>query len=269
VAEINGRFVSLLPEHLSQNNAREADAFDDGDQETKTYLINKPDGHPPFMKEQIFAGCAKIAEVAAELPAGSSILFVFSGGGMEAHLSGLLGENVVLADISMPLHRIASARFEHHNVPQPGAFVSCDAERLPFKTDSFDYVIGFEGIHHCLVPQAALAEIWRVARHRALIVDNYECALTRFMSRFGRSSMVEDSGVKPNRFTRNALETMMFNAGIEDYLFTPRTSIPPSVQRLGYWLPKVLTWILDTIGQPNMFMLITKARAGQKVVPSH
>ncbi len=257
-AKLEGKFVSLLPEHLSQNNAREAAAFDADDAATRDYLIHKPDSHPPFMREQVFDDCAKIAHVAAQLPRDASVLFVFAGGGMEAHLSGLLGEHVVLADISMPLLQIASARFLYHGIPQPKAFVACDAERLPFKNSSFDYVIGFEGIHHCLIPQAALNEIWRVSRRRALVVDNYECALTRLMFRMGKSSRVEDSGVKPNRFTLNSLQTMMCNAGIKSYKFSARTSIPPSIQRYGYWLPKILTRILDTIGQQNMFMLITE-----------
>ena len=208
-AAVDGRFVTLLPDHLSDNNAREAQAYQGDDSGLLNYVIQKPYNYPRLAREAYLHCTGMMHDLAAELGGNPSVLFLFGGGGMEAHLSGLLGENAVLADISSPLLRMAADRFAHYGVPQPAAYVTCDAERLPFRTGSFDFVIGFEGIHHCLVPQAALNEVWRVARKRTMVVDNYESALTRFMYRFGRSSAIEYSGVKPNRFTMNALETML------------------------------------------------------------
>jgi hypothetical protein len=257
-AAVDGRFVSLLPDHLSDNNAREAEAYKSDDAGLLNYVIQKPYNYPRLAREAYLKCTDMMAKLAAGLGENPSILFLFGGGGMEAHLSGLLGENSVLADISSPLLRMASDRFDHYGAPQPTAYVTCDAERLPFRTGSFDFVIGFEGIHHCLVPQAALNEVWRVARKRTMVVDNYESALTRLLYRFGRSSTVEYSGVKPNRFTMNALETMLFNARIRDYAFFPHTSLPQSIAyRLGYWPAKSLTRLIDLLNQQNMFILVT------------
>jgi ubiquinone/menaquinone biosynthesis C-methylase UbiE len=177
---------------------------------------------------------------------------------MESHLSGLVGPDVVLADISLDGLKMADLRFAHHGVAKAGAYVACDAERLPFKAASFDFVVAFEGIHHCLIPQAALQEVWRVARHRAFVADNYESGLTRFMGRFGRSSVVEYTGTKPNRFTWTALETMMYNANIKKYEFRGVGCLPPGISsRIGYGLSRFMERLLELSGQQNQFFLIT------------
>jgi ubiquinone/menaquinone biosynthesis C-methylase UbiE len=168
----------------------------------------------------------------------------------------LLGENVVLADISLNLLKLAEQRFEHHKVSQPCAFAHCDAERLPFKSGSFDFVVGFEGIHHCLVPQAALTEIWRVAKKRSFIIDNLECTLTRALYRIGQSSTLEYSGVKPNRFTLGCLETMIHNAKISRYEFRPRATLPDRIHKFtGDRIGRGIEVMLEELGQTNMFTL--------------
>jgi SAM-dependent methyltransferase len=258
LAKVDGRFIALLPQDLSDNNAREAEAYKIDDGGVINYMINKPYNYPRLVQEAYLRCTAIMRDMAAELGEDPSVLFLFGGGGMEAHLSGLLGEKVVIADISTPLLRMAATRFSHYGVPEPAAYITCDAERLPFRNKSFDLVVGFEGVHHCLVPQAALSEIWRVARKRAFIVDNYESSLTRLMYRFGQSSQVEHSGVKPNRFTMNMLETMLYNARIKKYSFAARTSLPQSItDRMGYWPSKGLTRLIDLLNQQNMFILVT------------
>jgi len=259
---IKGRMISLLPEKLSENNAREADAYgteaDPMDPELYEFLINKPYNYPKIAQDEYMEGARMIRQMASDLGPAPSILFLFGGGGMEAHISGLLGPNVVLADISTPLLELAEKRFDHYGVPQPGAFVTCDAEKLPFRSGSFDMVIGYEGIHHCLVPQAALQEILRVSRKRTFVVDNLECMLTRFMGYLGRSSVVETSGVKPNRFTKGAVMTMLHNAKITTYVMKPHMSIPYwAIRFLGRLGGGILSKILIGIGQTNMFLLAT------------
>ena len=265
-AQIGGRHVNLLPEHLSSSNQREADYFDTMSESERAvaeaYMLNKPYNYPRLIQEEYLRCCATIREQARDLGPDPSILFVFGGGGMEAHLSNLLGPRVVLADISAELLSQAEKRFAHYGVAQPAAFVTCDAEHLPFADNSFDLVVGFEGIHHCMIPQASLAQIWQVARHRAFIVDNYECALTNLLFSVGRSSAVEYSGLKPNRFTRNALATMMQNANIASHDFRYYASIPPAIaSRLGYRASRAAASLLEKIGQTNKFMLSADKKA--------
>lgn len=262
VAKVNGRHISLLPEQLSVNNAGEAEAYDTEDEESARHLfeysMKKPDNFPPGVRAAYLRCAEEMKLLARDLGRQPSILFVFGGGGMEAHLSGLLGPNVVLADISATLLDLAEKRYDYHQVAQPAAFVTSDAERLPFRSGSFDLVIGFEGIHHCLIPQAALQEIWRVSRRRTYIVDNLECTLTRIMYRFGKSSQIETSGVKPNRFTLNALQTLLYNAQIDYYHYAPRSLLPNAVRdRLPEVVSRGIEKLLDALGQANMFVLST------------
>jgi SAM-dependent methyltransferase len=258
---IDGDFISLLPERLSENNAREAGCFELEHEDTVNYMIAKPAMYPRIMREHYESGCAEIGasyrDLAAKLGREPSTLFVFAAGGMEVHLSGFLGPNVVLADISLAGLKMADLRFAHHGVPKPGAYIACDAERLPFASASFDFVVAFEGIHHCLIPQSALYEVCRVAKHRVFIADNYESGLTRLMGHFGRSSVVEYSGTKPNRFSWTALETLLFNAGIQNYRFRGIASLPPSISdRLGYRASRLIERALELCGQQNQFVLI-------------
>jgi hypothetical protein len=261
-AKIDGRFISLLPEHLSENNQRESRHNDREDPSEAAaianYHLEKPWNYSPIIKERYLRAAGQIASVAHELQPDARILFVFAGGGMESHVSGLLGENVVLADIADHLLHMADARFRHYGAPQPAAYVQCDAEHLPFQENSFDFVVGFEGVHHCLVPQAAMHEIWRVTRRRALIVDNYECLLTKTLYRLGASSQVEDTGVRPSRFSSVEIETMLYNANIKHFALKPCAALPYGfADRVGRWLGKPIEWAMNKIWQPNMFMLTT------------
>jgi hypothetical protein len=156
VSNIDGRHITLLPETLSANNAGESTAFDVEDEAAAKHLfeysMKKPYAYPAVLRDA-YMRCANLMKLASSgLGENPLILFTFGSGGMEPHLSGLLGQNVVVSDISRSLLNLAEQRYDYHNVPQPTAFVTCDAERLPFKSGSFDLVVAFEGIHHCMVP---------------------------------------------------------------------------------------------------------------------
>src|SRR5262249_31700031 len=136
-ARIDGAHINLLPDELSDNNAREMSAYDSdvpGQAEALlNYSIQKPWNYPAAIRDSYLRQMATIGKMAEGLGENPSILFIFGGGGMEAHVSGLLGPRTVVADLSPELLRHAEKRFQHYGAPQPAAFVQCDAERLPFK----------------------------------------------------------------------------------------------------------------------------------------
>ena len=264
-SNLQGRHISLLPETLSVNNAGEAEAFDTEDEISSRhlfeYVMKKPYNLQAIVRDDALRCAALMAKAAAGLGHNPSILFTFGGGGMEPHLSGLIGPNVVISDISRSLLDLAEKRFDYHHASQPAAFITCDAEKLPFKSGSFDLVIAFEGIHHCMVPQAALNEIWRVSRRRTLIFDNYECLLTQILFKFGKSSRIETSGVKPSRFTKVMLDTMLYNAQLDHSWFELRAVLPyGAVHRLGYKGTQIVHSAMKTVGQTNMFILATDTK---------
>jgi SAM-dependent methyltransferase len=100
-----------------------------------------------------------------ELPAGSSVLDIPTGGGVA--LRGLRpgqGIRYVAADIAPEMlartERVARARGVEDQVELRAA----DVERLPFEDGEFDRVISFAGLHCFPRPRLAVLEIARCVR---------------------------------------------------------------------------------------------------------
>jgi hypothetical protein len=103
--------------------------------------------------------------------------------------------------------------------------------------------------------------VWRVSRRRTLVVENFECLLTNLPFRFGKSSQIETSGVKPSRFTKTMIDTMLHNAQIEHTWFRYRAAAPyGAAVRLGYAGTRLLEHALEALGQTNMFIPATDTK---------
>ena len=63
-----------------------------------------------------------------------------------------------------------------------------DAEALPFKNDSFDFVYVHDGLHHLERPLSGVAEMARVARRGVCITEPAQAAITRLSVRLGVST---------------------------------------------------------------------------------
>ena len=100
-----------------------------------------------------------------ELPAGSSVLDIPTGGGVA--LRGIRpgqGIRYVAADISPDMLDRARRVARERGVEDQVEFESADVERLPFGVGEFDRVISFAGLHCFPRPRAAVLEIARVLR---------------------------------------------------------------------------------------------------------
>ncbi len=244
--------LSLLPERMSDNNTRESLARMDS---SVWHVISSPFRRSASVRRVYCEHARLIRKFAVDMYEDASILYLFSGDGLEAHLSGILNRKTVLSDISKEALCHAQQRVRSYRLPQPAAYVQCDAEHLPFDDRSYDIVIAFKGIHHCLVPQAAMAEVWRVARKRAVIFDNWQCLLTDVLYKINLSSRIEYSGLKPNRFNRICLQTMLCNAQIGNYYM--ETTLPYLIDRYVGWRGrKALQSVAKRLGQGNGFVLI-------------
>src|SRR5262245_36112564 len=60
-----------------------------------------------------------------------------------------------------------------------------DAENLTYPDGSFDVVIVHAGLHHCYSPHRALGEMFRVARHAALVFEARDSFLLNVARRLG------------------------------------------------------------------------------------
>src|SRR3954469_19155165 len=104
-------------------------------------------------------------EAIGELPAGSAVLDIPTGGGVA--LRGIRsgqGIRYVAADISPDMLERARRAAREHGVEDQVEFETADAERLPFGVGEFDRVISFAGLHCFPRPRAAVLEIARVLR---------------------------------------------------------------------------------------------------------
>jgi SAM-dependent methyltransferase len=100
-----------------------------------------------------------------ELPAGSSVLDIPTGGGVA--LRGLRpgqGIRYVAADISPDMLERAQRAAREHGVEGQVEFETADVERLPYAVGEFVRVISFAGLHCFPRPRVAVLEIARVLR---------------------------------------------------------------------------------------------------------
>lgn len=88
------------------------------------------------------------------------VLDMGCGEGYGSDTVGQTARFVVASDYSLETVAHAQTKYRHANV----AFVVCDAQALPFKTESFDTVISFEVIEHIPGVSQYLTEIRRAVK---------------------------------------------------------------------------------------------------------
>ncbi len=104
-------------------------------------------------------------EAIGELPAGSAVLDIPTGGGVA--LRGIRpgqGIRYVAADISPGMLERARRVARESGVEDQVELETADVERLPFGVGEFDRVISFAGLHCFPRPRVAVLEIARVLR---------------------------------------------------------------------------------------------------------
>ena len=94
--------------------------------------------------------------------AGKRLLEVGCGLGTDLLQFALGGSAVVGVDLSAQRVSLAAEHFRVFDAR--GAFLSSDAERLPFADGSFDIVYSFGVLHHTPDTQTAIDERWRILR---------------------------------------------------------------------------------------------------------
>jgi SAM-dependent methyltransferase len=100
-----------------------------------------------------------------ELPAGSAVLDIPTGGGVALRgLSPGQGVRYVAADISPDMLERAQRVARERGLEDQVEVQSADVERLPFGVGEFDRVISFAGLHCFPRPRVAVLEIARVLR---------------------------------------------------------------------------------------------------------
>ena len=72
------------------------------------------------------------------------------------------GANVTGIDLSSASVLLAKERLNLYKLK--GDLVNCDAENIPYKDNTFDFVYSWGAIHHTPNPEKAISEIYRVTK---------------------------------------------------------------------------------------------------------
>jgi SAM-dependent methyltransferase len=109
------------------------------------------------------------------------------------------GRREAQALVSWPFERIVLS-----GVAEPDAIVTelaardprvvyelANGEALPYPSQSFDLVLSKEVLHHFARPVLGLYEMLRVCRHRAVLIEPWDCGLLRFFDRLGWTTRIE------------------------------------------------------------------------------
>jgi SAM-dependent methyltransferase len=169
------------------------------------------------------------------------------GGGWLPRLICGRGFHVVGIDLSKKLIKIANSTCHE------GDFIVCDAMKLPFRDNVFDFVVGISILHHLPDLRLALRELKRTSLPRALFLFMEPNSLNP-LSAFGRRFFPMEAHTKAEKpFTFGYLKAMLILAGfeVERYFATFFLSFPIARflkitrMKLPSWLIKIIS-LLET-----------------------
>jgi SAM-dependent methyltransferase len=182
------------------------------------------------MSETFYARVVHTAEDAGLLDADMRVLVIAGGQYDRETLLSCGYRNVTISNVDIA----GSGGTEF----APYSWDCQHAERLTFADASFDAVIVHAGLHHCRSPHAALAEMYRVARRCAIVVEARDSFLTRLAIRLGLTTQYELEAVVGHGYLSGGVE----NSGLPNFVYrwterevdkTVRSldpSAPPNVQ---------------------------------------
>jgi len=154
----------------------------------------------------------RMKELVGESLNGKNVLNVCCGSGMEAEYFANFGARVTGVDISLGAvkgARIRSGRFGF----KLRALVA-DAESLPFKPESFDFVFTHDGLHHLLHPEKGIGEMARVTKRSIFFTEPADAFVTKLAVRLGFSASYEESGNLVQRLNVSRLKVLFEQLGV-------------------------------------------------------
>lgn len=133
------------------------------------------------------------------------------GDGFEIVKMESLGGRITVSDISPDAIKEIKKRW-----PKMKTIIA-DAERLPFKDNSFQIGLVKDGLHHLVKPEEGIKELLRVCSEGVMIIDFNESFLTRFASNIGLSPKFEEAGNHNFRFSREKLKKFLNKIKVKNY----------------------------------------------------
>lgn len=146
----------------------------------------------------------------ASMRPGTDVLEVGCGIGMDSARMARQGLRVTAVDLTVVGPATANRRAERNHFD--ARYLSSDAEHLPFRDSTFDYVYSFGVMHHAPDTQGCVDEAYRVLRPggQALIMLYHRHSLNEFVHRILRVPFEERDELCPvvRRYTISEIRKM-------------------------------------------------------------
>lgn len=181
------------------------------------FEITRPHGTGRLYEFLVDYKMRTMAQLVDESLDAAKILNICCGSGMEAEYFANLGARVTGVDISGGAVRGARARSKRFDFELK--VIVADAESLPFKPGSFDFVFTHDGLHHLSDPEKGIAEMARVAKTGIFFSEPADALITRLAVRLGFSANYEESGNLVRRLSVCRLKTLFGQLGLNSSRF--------------------------------------------------
>lgn len=177
------------------------------------FEITRPHGTPRLYRFLIAEKFRRAAGLVMNHLAGTTVLTVCGGSGMDAEFFACKGAVVVSSDLSPE----ATSRAETRAIRQalPYEAVVADVEHLPYPDRSIDLVAVHDGLHHLEDPYAGLAEMARVARRWVIVTEPARAAITNLAIRLRLAQETEDAGNRVARLEPSEVAAFLEKRGFK------------------------------------------------------
>jgi SAM-dependent methyltransferase len=204
-------------DHAAHHKQGQAGYFDRGVAEE--FELTRPHGAPRSYRWLLTRKFLRSIEGLPPL-AGTTVVNVCCGSGMEAEFLARQGARVIAIDISEGATRRAQARARRFGVDYLA--VVGDVEQLPIRSRAADVGFVHDGLHHLDDPMTGILELARVTRHALSINEPADAAFTQVAVLAGLAANEEEAGnvvrrLKPKRLQQE-LESTGWQIRVDRYL---------------------------------------------------
>jgi SAM-dependent methyltransferase len=206
--ENNGVPMLLRGSTLPPHKQRQVEFFDRADAE---YEITRPHGAPRMFGWLLGEKFRRSVSALERTFAGTTVLTVCGGSGMDAEFLARAGARVMACDISLEAALRAHERARRYGVDLTP--IVADVEALPFADASIDLVYVHDGLHHLEDPLAGLREMGRVANWAVSINEPVQAIATNLAIRIGLSDVEEEAGNYIARLNVDEIRETLVEAG--------------------------------------------------------
>lgn len=136
------------------------------------------------------------------------------------------GYNIIATDISRDMINKAQKK----NINNNAEYVICDIEKMPFKSKSFDAVVGNSVLHHLYDINSALSEIKRIMVNGAsysFLEPNARNPVNFFIKNFSKYKKLADDSPNEKAFTVKKIKNTFESNGFKVYNAYCIDFIPP------------------------------------------